>query len=135
MSIRVSAITAAERYRVDIKSGEHVLVADEGPALGGADAGPAPFELVLAGLAACTAITLRMYAERKGWPDFRLSVQLELGLDHEKHLIRRKVEVQGAPDEAAIGRLRDIVERTPVTLAMKAGFDITTELDAGTVAA
>jgi putative redox protein len=132
MSTRVSAVTAGARYRTDIASGGHALVADEPPALGGADAGFSPFALVLAGLAACTGITLRMYAERKGWADVALDVELELhgGADKDRRLIRRRVRVTGAPDEAAVARLRDIVERTPVTLALKAGFDIETELSA-----
>ncbi len=132
MSTRVSAVTAGARYRTDITSGGHAVIADESPALGGADAGFSPFSLVLAGLAACTGITLRMYGERKGWPDLELRVELELhpGPDKDRHLIRRQVSVTGAPDEAAVARLRDIVERTPVTLALKAGFDIATELAA-----
>lgn len=132
MSPRVSALTSTTRYRMEITSGGHTLIADEPPALGGADAGFSPFSLVLAGLAACTGITLRMYAERKGWADLALKVQLELqpGLDKDRHRIRRQVEVTGAPDEAAVARLRDIVERTPVTLALLAGFDIATELSA-----
>jgi|WetSurMetagenome_2_1015567.scaffolds.fasta_scaffold176684_2 putative redox protein len=134
MSTKVSAITAAERYRIDISSGGHLVIADEPPALGGANAGLSPFALVLAGLAACTGITLRMYAARKEWPDLRLSIQLELELRKDRHLIRRQVSVIGAPDEAGLERLRDIVERTPVTLALKAGFDIDTELAEGALA-
>jgi putative redox protein len=132
MSTRVSAVTASARYRIDITSGGHALIADEPPALGGSDAGFSPFSLVLAGLAACTGITLRMYAERKSWSDLGLSVELALfpGPDKDRHVIRREVSVTGAPDEAAVARLRDIVERTPVTLALKAGFDIATDLSA-----
>src|SRR5690242_9619597 len=99
MSTRVSAVTAGARYRTDITSGGHALLADEPPALGGADAGFSPFSLVLAGLAACTGITLRMYAERKGWTDVVLKVELELhaGPDKARPLIRRQVQVTGAP--------------------------------------
>src|SRR3546814_13342008 len=57
-----------DRYRTEIDVGPHHLVADEPPALGGQAVGPAPYDLLLAGLGACTAITLRMYADRKGWP-------------------------------------------------------------------
>jgi putative redox protein len=124
----VKALTAGPPWRTDIEAGRHFLTADEGPALGGADAGPAPFDLVLAGLAACTGITLRMYGERKGWGPMAVRTRLELALGKERRLIRRTVEVEGAPDAAALERLKDIVERTPVTLALKGGFEIATTL-------
>ena len=53
-------------YRVDLRAGTHQLVADEPAAGGGGDHGPSPFELLLSALAACTATTLRMYADRHG---------------------------------------------------------------------
>jgi putative redox protein len=65
---RVAAVTATigtDRYHVDLEAGRHVLAADEPADHGGADTGPAPFGLLLSGLGACTAITLRMYADRK----------------------------------------------------------------------
>ena len=57
-----------DQYRTQIEVGGHALIADEPQALGGANAGPAPYDLLLASLGACTAITLRMYADRKAWP-------------------------------------------------------------------
>ena len=54
-------------YAHSVTVNGHALVVDEPDKLGGKNAGPAPFDLYLASLAACTAITLRMYAERKGW--------------------------------------------------------------------
>jgi putative redox protein len=116
-------------YRVDIDAGGHALVADEHAAQGGADVGPNPFDLVLSGLAACTVITLRMYGERKGWAPLAVTTELHHRMEGGRHLIDRKVEVTGAPDDAGLARLRDIVERTPVTLALKAGFAISTELN------
>ena len=117
-------------YRVELTAGDHRLVADEPADHGGADVGLAPFDLVLSGLAACTLITLRMYAERKGWNEVKVSGQLRHRLLDGKHLIERRLEVSGAPDEAALQRMRDIAERTPVTLALKDGFAISTELEA-----
>ena len=55
-------------YQTAITTGHHQLTADEGPALGGKDVGPGPYDLLSSALAACTVITLRMYAERKQWP-------------------------------------------------------------------
>jgi putative redox protein len=135
MTLRVTGTTAETRWRTEIDAGGHTLVSDEPPALGGDDAGPEPFALVLAGLTACTATTLRMYAERKGWEGVRVGVVLELHKgEGDRRSIARRVAVAGAPDEAALTRLRDIVERTPVTLALKAGFDILTRLDAAPTA-
>src|SRR3546814_6763624 len=67
-----------DRYRTEIEVGPHHLVADEPPALGGQAVGPAPYDLLLASLGACTAITLRMYADRKGWPLLSVEVGLRL---------------------------------------------------------
>jgi putative redox protein len=124
----VHAKQGADPYRVDIIAAGHGLVADEPPANGGRNAGPAPFDLVVAGLAACTMITLRMYAERKGWAGFDITARLRHRMEEGAHFIDRQVEVSGVPDEAGLERLRDIVERTPVTLALKPAFTISTKL-------
>ena len=124
----VQATQGAARYRVDITAAGHDLVADEPPASGGQGVGAGPFDLVLAGLAACTMITLRMYAERKGWTGFNIKTRLRHRMADQVHYIDREVEVSSVPDEAGLERLRDIVERTPVTLALKPAFTISTVL-------
>jgi putative redox protein len=116
------------RYKVDIRAGTHELVADEGRELGGEDAGASPYELVLAGLAACTVITLKMYAERKGWPLEAVETDLRLHKSKDSESIERRVRVSGALDAEQIARLADIVERTPVTLTLKKGLPIETQL-------
>src|SRR5258708_8769903 len=65
-------------YAQQINVGHHVVVSDEPISHGGADVGPSPTGLVLVGLAACTSITLRMYADRKGWALGTVQVDLEL---------------------------------------------------------
>jgi len=62
------ATIGTTNYAVAIATGHHQLNADEGSALGGKDSGPSPFEILCSALCASTAITLRMYAERKVWP-------------------------------------------------------------------
>jgi putative redox protein len=126
----VRARLSGAPYRVEIDAGAHALLADEATARGGGGTGPDPFELVLSGLAACTVITLRMYADRKGWNGFSVSAELTHDVEDGRHLIERSVAVTGVPDEAGLARLRDIVERTPVTLALKSGFAITTAVAA-----
>jgi putative redox protein len=123
---RASARLAEARYRTEIRAGHHELVADEPVSEGGGDAGASPFALVLAGLGACTAITLRMYAERKTWPLTGLRVDLEYYRDGAAFRIERVLHIEGALDAEQRARLADIAERTPVTLALKAGTAIHT---------
>jgi putative redox protein len=125
---RAGARLAAARYAVDIKAGHHALTGDETVAAGGGDTGPAPFALVLAGLGACTAITLRMYAERKTWPLSGLAVDLEYYRDGKDFRIERVLHIEGPLDDEQRARLADIAERTPVTLALKAGTTINTKV-------
>jgi putative redox protein len=123
-----TATIGQTRYAVAITTGAHALTADEGPALGGQDAGPAPYDLLLSGLGACTAITLKMYAERKGWDLKSLNVDLKLYKEGERTHIHRTLHIDGGLDGEQRARLADIAERTPVTLTLKAGADILTEL-------
>jgi putative redox protein len=125
---RTTADSGPEPYAVAITAGRHALTADEHQAMGGRDAGPAPFELVLSGLAACTAITLRMYAERKDWPLPDVHLELKYVLDEGHTHIEREIRLTGALDEAQRTRLAEIAERTPVTLALKSGLEIRTRL-------
>lgn len=120
-------VSTAADYAHRITVGHHELVADEPPALGGQDAGPAPFDLYLAALAACTAITLRMYAQKKGWDIGELRAELRLSHAADGKLqVHRQLWTTGVLDEAQWARLLDVASRTPVTLAMRDGAVITT---------
>lgn len=116
-------------YTVSLMAGHHPLSADERAAAGGKDLGPAPHELLCAALGACTAITLRMYAERKNWPLRAVHVDVDLQLQDKKRLITRRLRLVGELDELQRSRLADIAERTPVTLTLKQGATITTTLE------
>jgi putative redox protein len=125
---RVTASIAEERYRVSIQAGSHELVSDEGPAAGGMDEGPGPYDLLLASLGACTAITLKMYAERKGWP--LEGADISLTFHHgERGRIERRLILHGDLSDEQMARFADIAERTPVTLTLKSGVDIDTHLE------
>lgn len=126
---KAHAISGAQKWRTDIQAGTHALVADEPPALEGADAGPAPYELLCAALAACTSITLRMYAARKGWPLERIEVDVHYGKEGETARIDRRLTLAGPLDADQRARLADIAERTPVTLTLKQGVTIETRLE------
>lgn len=115
-----------DKYRTEIHVGGRDLVADEPASLGGQGAGFAPYDLLLASLGACTAITLRMYADRKGWPMESLEVGLRLHGIEEK-TIDRILTITGLDDEQR-ARMADIAERTPVTLTLKTGLPIDTRL-------
>jgi putative redox protein len=119
-----------DKYKATIQAGHHHLIADEAPQLGGADAGPAPYELLLASLAACTMITLRMYADRKAWPVDEIHVELRYTREADLARIDRTIIVGGI-GEAERARLAEIAEKTPVTLTLKAGVAIETQLRAG----
>lgn len=115
-------------YAVAVLAGQHPLTSDEGAEKGGQDAGPRPHELLCAALAACTAITLRMYAQRKAWALRAVHVDVELAVQGQERSIRRALHLQGDLDEGQRARLADIAERTPVTLTLKQGVPITTVL-------
>ena len=114
-------------WRTEIMVGGHAIIADEPETLGGQGAGPAPYDLLLASLGACTAITLKMYAARKGWPLVSVDVDLRLKGSKDEMRIERKLSIVGL-DEEQKARLAEIAERTPVTLTLKSGLGIETEL-------
>jgi putative redox protein len=115
-------------YATAITTGHHKLTADEGPELGGKDAGPSPYDLLTSALAACTAITLRMYAERKQWPVTAVHVDIHYVRAGDKQHIDRVLTIEGAVDDEQKKRMADIAERTPVTLTLKGGLPIKTTL-------
>ncbi|MEU4557141.1 OsmC family protein [Actinoplanes sp. NPDC023936] len=117
-------------YAVRIDTGGHALRGDEPVAHGGTDSGPAPFGLVLSGLGACTAITLRMYAERKNWPLTDVQVELRyVKADRDTGWIERSITVAGV-DEQQRERLAEVAEKTPVTKVVRAGSEIRTTVTA-----
>lgn len=115
-------------YRHEIDTGSrHQLTADEPATAGGGDAGPAPYDYILTGLGACTAITLRMYAQRKDWDLGRLTVALELLKDEDGNdVIERKLSADGELDAAQWEKLLDVAGKTPVTRTLLHGTVINT---------
>ncbi|MBN8455155.1 OsmC family protein [Accumulibacter sp.] len=116
-------------YQQTIEIGKHLLLADEPPALGGEDAGPAPFDLLLASLGACTSITLRMYAERKRMPLTRVSVELQhdriaaAGGGRSDHIVRR-ISLEGDLSAEQRDALLAIANKCPMYRTLRSDLQI-----------
>jgi uncharacterized OsmC-like protein/fermentation-respiration switch protein FrsA (DUF1100 family) len=114
------------RLTQDIRAGRHRLTADEPIAAGGDDAGPGPYDYLLAALGSCTSMTMRMYARRKGISADRFSVRLSHRKVHAEDCadcetkegrideITREISIEGDVSEAARDRLMQIADRCPV---------------------
>jgi uncharacterized OsmC-like protein len=136
--VRVSE-SDPDGFLQDIMAGPtHQLVADEPESFGGTDRGPTPYGLVSAGLGACTAMTVRLYARRKGWPLRHVSVDVEHGREHEPDaegagqgidVFRRRVRLEGELSEEQRGRLVAVAARCPVHRTLEAGARIETEAE------
>ena len=123
----------------EIRAGRHLLIADE-PAGVGDDLGPTPYDLLLASLGACTAMTIRLYAERKGWPLEHVSVELtheRIYADDSRNCektpcrierIERVVDVAGSLSDEQRQRLLAIAERCPVHRTLTGETRIVTRL-------
>jgi putative redox protein len=122
------ASIATVDYETALTTGHHHLTADEGPELGGRDAGPAPYDLLTAALGACTVITLRMYAERKQWPVAAVHADIHFKREDKVERIDRVLHIEGEVDAGQRKRMAEIAERTPVTLTLKRSLEIRTTL-------
>jgi putative redox protein len=130
--IALVSVVSTEGYRGELRAGRHRFVADEGPEVGGDDEGPNPYQLLLAALVQCTAATLRMYANRKGWVLGDVSVRARLlrvgdGADKVER-IERSVEVAGDLTAEQLERLAEIADRTPVTRTLLGSLTFDTTL-------
>ncbi|MDC7677304.1 OsmC family protein [Asticcacaulis machinosus] len=115
-----------ENFKTDIEAGGRALIADEPESLGGKGAGFTPYELLLSALGACSSITLKMYADRKGWPLTGVDVKLHHAKADDRSVITRTVTLTGDLSDDQRTRLAEVIERTPVTRTLKEGADIAT---------
>lgn len=123
-----TASIASTAYRAEIRNGRHALTADEPLNPGGGDAGPTPDELLEAALASCTAITLRMYANRKEWPVTETNVAVNLERKDDKTIFTRNIQVEGILDEAQKERLLQVAKACPVSKTLSGAIDISTQI-------
>ncbi|BCL76124.1 hypothetical protein JHS3_18600 [Jeongeupia sp. HS-3] len=130
----VSARLSGEAYRVALSDGRHDWAGDVGRESGGADAGPDPHAQLLAALGSCTAITVKMYAARKGWPLDDVRVALAYAADHRDgdSKISRQVELVGALDAAQRARLLDVANACPLHKLLTGSIAVATTLTENT---
>lgn len=132
-SEQVAVRLGADKFTAVVKAGKHRLIADEPVSVGGNDFGPAPYELVSAGLGACTAMTMKMYADRKEWEveEFLVHINHSKVTDENgkpKDLFQRKIEIKSHLDESQLKRVLAIANKCPVHRSLEQSSEIETEL-------
>ena len=122
--------TGLGRFQVEARVGSAAFLMDEPVSAGGLGTGPNPYDLLSAALGACTAMTVRLYAERKAWPLTRARVRVthHRGALQARDTFHREITLEGSLDEAQRARLLDIAQRCPVHLTLERGSDVTTSL-------
>ncbi len=124
----VTAIIGKDHYRTELIASGKTLVADEPEELGGTNAGPAPGEFLMVSLASCTAITLRMYADRKKWDVSKIKVEVGSEKVDNKTFFLREISLEGNLDEEQRQRLLQIANSCPVHKALSNPIEINTKL-------
>ena len=130
--------TGNGKFQQEIMSGQHRFLADEPVKVGGLDSGAGPYDLLLAGLGACTSMTLRLYAENKRLPLERVSVRLTHNRIHAEDCLNcetkegmidridRNVTLEGALSGDERKRLLEIADKCPVHRTLKSEIEIRT---------
>ncbi|MFK7916266.1 MAG: alpha/beta fold hydrolase [Pseudomonadales bacterium] len=130
------------KFLRDVRSDDHAWVADEPKRMGGGNLGPDPYEHLLAALGTCTSMTIRMYANRKGWPLEDVQIQLNHSREHaadcddcetgtaRMEVLSRTIHLEGDLDAAQRARLLEIADRCPVHRTLESDLRIVTNLSA-----
>ena len=137
----VIAHLGPEGFTTQIKAGKHYLIADEPEKVGGNDFGPNPYEFVSAGLAACTSMTIQMYAKRKGWKLDFVETQVNYGREYAADCeqceeegskidtFQRILKVKGMVDEVQKAKILQIADKCPVHKSLTTATQIFTSLE------
>lgn len=139
---RVVVQIGSSGFRTDVFASGHALVADEPESVGGTNLGPTPYDLLNAGLGACTVMTLRMYADRKGWPLESVTARLKHAKVHADDCITcenksakldqidREIELEGPLDVSQKKRLLEIADKCPVHRTLEGDIRVVTHFPA-----
>jgi uncharacterized OsmC-like protein len=132
----VTARVGPDGFRTELEVRSHGLVADEPATQGGTDRGPTPYEYLLGAMSSCMAMTLRFYADRKGWPLEGVEVRLRSARSHEKDCescekaavgiarIERRLDLTGPLTEEQRAKLLEIADRCPVKQTLERGVQV-----------
>lgn len=135
-----ASLDSDENFTTDLKVGDHYLIADEPTSFGGNNFGPSPYEFLSAGLAACTAMTIQMYAKRKKWEVENVSVHINYSKDHAvdcEHCeedsakidtFNREIRLKGNLTDDQKKRLLEIADKCPVHKTLHSKTQVITKL-------
>ncbi|MBX7045467.1 MAG: OsmC family protein [Ignavibacteria bacterium] len=129
---RIRAISINKSYKVILHTEGHTVISDEPLEEGGSDEGMNPYELIAGSLASCTAITIQMYLERKGWEIDELLVDVNLKTEKIENVSRtifeRNLIVRSKLDDAQLERVKFIANACPISKILEGGnnFVVTT---------
>jgi putative redox protein len=126
--VDASAVIGRVQYQTIVKSGNHSIIVDEPVTDGGMDSGMTPYNLLLASLASCTVITLRMYINRKMWVIDEIRIKLELFKTSEGIFIDNKLEFSGELTDTQRARLITIADACPIHKILVGNITINTSL-------
>lgn len=136
----VASLNADDGFTTQMKVGSHYIIADEPISFGGNDFGPSPYEFVSAGLSACTAMTIQMYAKRKGWDIKNVQVHTSYGKTHaldceacdesssKIDTFNREIKFEGDLDDKQTQRLLQIADKCPVHKTLHSETQVITKL-------